>query len=206
VHSRSLLRELQFLIAVAVLFYVSNWMVSKSQAAAWNKYIEGKVQGSVARGGIFSLAFAAFLAVFREGAELILFYYALFAGGGTQTYINMVWLGLAVGCVLLVVVYLLIRFLSIKLPVKQFFLGTSILLSLMAVAFIGSGIKKLQSSNIISVTPIQGFPTVDVLYIYPTLETLIPQVVLLGIIILTFVLQIRKLRNGQAKREPKTAR
>lgn len=72
------------LLAVAVLLYVSNWMVSKSQATVWNKYIEGQVQGSVARSGIFSLAFAAFLAVFREGAELILFYYALFAGGGTR--------------------------------------------------------------------------------------------------------------------------
>lgn len=201
---QELIEGITVLIAVAVLFYVSNWMISKTQASAWNKYIEGQVQGSVARGGIFSLAFAAFLAVFREGAELILFYYALFAGGGTQSYINMVWLGLGVGCVLLVVVYLLIRYVSIKLPVKQFFFGTSILLSLMAIAFIGSGIKKLQSSNIISVTPIQGFPTVDVIYIYPTVETLIPQVLLLSAIILTFVLQINKMRKAQ--KEPKTAK
>lgn len=194
---QELIEGFTVLFAVAVLIYVSNWMISKSQADSWNKYIEGQVKGSVTRGSMFSLAFAAFLAVFREGAELILFYYALFAGGGTETYVNMVWLGLAVGCILLVVVYLLIRFLSIKLPVKQFFIGTSILLSLMAISFIGSGIKKLQSSNIIGVTPIQGFPTVDILYIYPTLETLIPQIVLLVLAIVTIVVQIRKARAAR---------
>jgi high-affinity iron transporter len=178
------------LLAVAVLFYVSNWMVSKAEAGAWSSYIEGKVEASITKGSIFSLAFAAFLAVFREGAETILFYQALLAQ--TQTYINMIWAGLGVGTVLLVVIYILIRFLSIKLPLKPFFLGTSILLFAMSVTFIGNGVKELQEGNVIGVTPIRGLGSVDILGIYPTLETLIPQIVLLGVTTAAFVIQIRR--------------
>ena len=189
---------LTMLLAVVVLFYVSNWMVSKSESAAWTSYIEGKVQSSITRGSVFSLAFAAFLAVFREGAETILFYQALLAG--TKTYLNMVWLGLGVGCVALVIIYLLIRFMSIKLPLQPFFLGTSILLFVMSISFVGSGVKELQEGNLVGVTPVSGITSVDILGIYPTLETLIPQAVLLALTIVTFVVQIRKTRKMRAMR------
>ncbi|MDR2394334.1 MAG: FTR1 family iron permease [Treponema sp.] len=180
------------LIAVVVLFYVSNWMVSKVEAGAWSSYIEGKVQQGINQSSMFSLAFAAFLAVFREGAETILFYQALLAN--TETYINMVWLGLGIGCVALVIIYILIRVLSIKLPLKPFFLGTSILLFIMSITFTGSGIKELQEGNVIGVTPVAGIGSVDILGIYPTLETLIPQLVLLAVTVCTFVIQIRRNR------------
>lgn len=181
------------LLAVLVLFYVSNWMVSKAEAEAWANYIEGKVQSSIARGSMFSLAFAAFLAVFREGAETILFYQALLAGN--HQYINMIWLGLAVGAAALVVVYIMIRVLSLRLPLKPFFLGTSILLFVMSIAFTGSGIKELQEGNVIGVTMLPFNFTVDILGIYPTLETLIPQALLLVVTVGTFVFQMRKNRR-----------
>jgi high-affinity iron transporter len=178
------------LLAVVVLFYVSNWMVSKAEAEAWSSYIEGKVQNSLARGSMFSLAFAAFLAVFREGAETILFYQALLAN--SRAYINMIWLGLGVGIVALVIIYILIRVLSIRLPLKPFFLGTSILLFVMSVTFVGNGIKELQEGNVIGVSPLPGMVSVDILGIYPTMETLIPQIAFLAITIVTFVIQIRR--------------
>ncbi len=198
--NQEIIEGVTMLIAVVVLFYVSNWMISKAESDAWVNYIEGSVQSSVSRGSLFSLAFAAFLAVFREGAETILFYLALVAD--TKTYVNMIWVGLGVGCLLLVVIYLLIRFLSIKIPVKPFFLGTSILLFVMSISFIGSGIKELQEGNVISVTPISGITSVDILGIYPTLETLIPQIVLLVITVITVVLQIR---NWKKAGQPKAA-
>ncbi|MDR1862891.1 MAG: FTR1 family iron permease [Treponema sp.] len=186
------------LLAVGVLFYVSNWMVSKAEAEAWTTYIEGKVQSSITRGSMFSLAFAAFLAVFREGAETILFYQALLAGN--QNYINMVWLGFGIGSALLVVVYILIRVLSLRLPLKPFFLGTSVLLFVMSVSFTGAGIKELQEGNVIPVTMLPfKFITVDILGIYPTLETLIPQILLLGVTIAVFVIQLKRNAGRAAK-------
>jgi high-affinity iron transporter len=178
------------LLAVAVLFYVSNWMVSKAGAEAWTGYIEGKVKSSITGGSMFSLAFAAFLAVFREGAETILFYQALLAG--TETYTSMIWLGLGIGTVLLVIIYILIRVLSLRLPLKPFFLGTSILLFIMSVTFAGNGVKELQEGNVIGVTPISGIASIDILGIYPTLETLIPQLVLLALTAAAFIIQVRR--------------
>jgi high-affinity iron transporter len=104
----------------------------------------------------------------------------------------MIWVGLGVGIVLLVVIYFLIRFLSIRLPLKPFFLGTSILLFFMSVTFVGNGIKELQEGNIIGVSPVAGLGSVDILGIYPTLETLIPQILLLAVTAATFVIQIRR--------------
>jgi high-affinity iron transporter len=188
--NQEIVEGVTMLTAVAVLFYVSNWMVSKAEAGAWGRYIEGKVQSSIGKGSLFSLTLAAFLAVFREGAETILFYQAMLAQ--VQSYLNMVWLGLAVGSVLLVIVYLLIRFLSIRLPLKPFFLGTSILLFVMSISFAGNGIKELQEGNVIGVTTVPGMFSVDILGIYPTLETLIPQLALLAVTVVTFVIQIRR--------------
>jgi high-affinity iron transporter len=187
------------LLAVVVLFYVSNWMVSKAEAEAWSQYIEGKVQNSITTGSMFSLAFAAFLAVFREGAETILFYQALLAGN--KTYVNMVWLGFAIGAAALVVIYILIRVLSLRLPLKPFFLGTSVLLFVMSVSFVGSGIKELQEGSVIPVTMLPFNFTVDILGIYPTLQTLVPQAVFLALTVVTFVFQMRKNKRLSLRRE-----
>jgi high-affinity iron transporter len=185
------------LLAVVVLFYVSNWMVSKSEAEVWTNYIQGKVRDSITGGSMFSLAFAAFLAVFREGAETILFYQALLAGN--QNYVNMIWLGFGIGSVGLVIIYILIRVLSLRIPLKPFFLGTSVLLFVMSVSFTGAGIKELQEGNVIPVTMLPFSFTVDILGIYPTLQTLIPQIALLGVTVGTFVYQIRKNRKRAAE-------
>jgi high-affinity iron transporter len=107
----------------------------------------------------------------------------------------MIWLGLGVGAVMLVIVYILIRVLSLRLPLKPFFLGTSVLLFVMSIAFTGSGIKELQEGNVVSVTMLPWNFTVDILGIYPTLETLVPQALLLAITVGTFVYQIRKNRR-----------
>jgi high-affinity iron transporter len=198
--SQEVIEGATMLLAVAVLFYVSNWMVGKAESETWSRYIEGKVQGSITRNSAFALAFTAFLAVFREGAEVILFYQALISG--TTRYGNMVWAGLYVGIAALAVIYLLIRLLSIKLPLKPFFLGTSILMFAMSISFIGSGIKELQEGNVISVTPVSGISSIDILGVYPTLETLIPQLVLLAVTAVTFVIQARRWKKAREKAVP----
>ena len=169
------------LLAVVVLFFVSNWMVSKAESEAWKRYIEDKVQTAVETGSQFALGAAAFLAVFREGAETILFYQALFAE--TEIYKNMAWAGFAVGCVALVFIFLAVRYGSLVIPIKPFFMGTSILMYIMSIAFAGGGVKELQEADVLSVTPVNFVQSVDILGIYPTVETLLPQIVLLALAI-----------------------
>ena len=176
------------LIAVCVLFYVSNWMISKAEAANWSRFIDGKVQSSVEQGSTFALAFTAFLSVFREGAEVVLFYQPMLSEGNP----GMVWAGFGVGCVLLGFVYLAITKLSIKLPIKVFFTATSILMAIMCVSFLGSGIKELAEGNVFDLTlRVPGIPENDVIQIfgiYPWLETLVPQLILAIILLVTFMM------------------
>jgi len=177
------------LIAVCVLFYVSNWMISKAEAASWTKYIDSKVQDSVETGSAFTLAFTAFLSVFREGAEVVLFYQPMLTDDGNPA---MVWAGFGAGCVVLVGVYLAIRYLSIKLPIKPFFTATSILMAVMCVSFLGSGFKELAEGGVFDVTNIPWMPAennvTDVLGIYPCAETIIPQLIMIGILAVTFTI------------------
>ena len=176
------------LIAVCVLFYVSNWMISKAEAASWSRYIDGKVQSSVEQGSSFALAFTAFLSVFREGAEVVLFYQPMLSEGNP----GMVWAGFGAGCVLLVFIYLAITRLSIRLPIKVFFTVTSILMAVMCVSFLGSGIKELAEGTVFDLTlRVPGVPENDVIQIfgiYPWLETLLPQLILAIILLVTFLI------------------
>lgn len=186
--AQEIIEGITALIAVCVLFYVSNWMISKAEAASWSRYIDGKVQSSVEQGSAFALAFTAFLSVFREGAEVVLFYQPMLSEGNA----GMVWAGFGAGCVLLVFVYLAITKLSIKLPIKVFFTATSILMAVMCVAFLGSGIKELAEGNVFDlVYNVPGIPENDVIQIfgiYPYLETLVPQLILSIVLLVTFMI------------------
>ena len=186
--AQEIIEGITALIAVCVLFYVSNWMISKAEAASWSRFIDGKVQASVEQGSSFALAFTAFLSVFREGAEVVLFYQPMLSEGNP----GMVWAGFGAGCVLLVFVYLAITKLSIKLPIKVFFTATSILMAVMCVSFLGSGIKELAEGNVFDLTlRVPGIPENDVIQIfgvYPWLETLVPQLILAVILLVTFMI------------------
>ncbi|MDR3163189.1 MAG: FTR1 family iron permease [Helicobacteraceae bacterium] len=182
------------LTAVVVLFFVSNWMISKASEEAWKGYIEGKVKSAITNGSVFALAFAAFLAVFREGAEVILFFQALLAE--SQGYVEMVWSGFGAGCAILVFVFALIRFGSLRLPLKPFFIGTSVFMYLICVAFAGGGVKELQEADVVGVTSLPFVPTIDILGIYPTLETLVPQISLLALAVFSFLYYSRKARRA----------
>jgi high-affinity iron transporter len=181
------------LLATAVLFCVSMCLSPPAAAAPWKQYIETKVQMAVSAGSATALAAAAFLAVFREGAETILFYQGILTEAGTDT--TMVWMGFAAGCAALVAVFLVIRKGSMRLPLKPFFLGTSILMFAMSISFLGGGIQELQEGDAVSTTMLEGFPTVPLLGIYPTVQTLLPQIALLAVTIISIVVIHRKNRR-----------
>ncbi|MDR1481216.1 MAG: FTR1 family iron permease [Synergistaceae bacterium] len=194
--NQEILEGVAMLLAVVVLFFVSNWMVAKAEAEAWKRYIEGKVQTAIETGSSFALGAAAFLAVFREGAETILFYQALLAE--TSTYKSMVWTGFLVGCVALIFIFAIVRYGSLAIPIKPFFMGTSILMYIMSVAFAGGGVKELQEADVVSVTPVNFVQSVDILGIYPTVETLLPQAVLLLLAIASLFYYRAKGRRARA--------
>lgn len=204
--SQEVIEGVTALVAVAVIIYVSNWLISKSETEAWTKYLNKSIKNSVNKGGIFSIAFTAFLAVFREGAEVVLFYQPMIT---QTTSIGAVWLGLGIGILVILLVYFLIRVYSVKLPLKPFFMATSILMSIMAVAFIGAGIWELffdsgmlnASEQLISPS-LEWMIENDVLNffgIYPVYGTIIPQIILFIALTVLFIVQL--LKNKKLKKE-----
>ncbi|MGP1521504.1 MAG: FTR1 family iron permease [Treponema sp.] len=187
-------------LAVIVLFYVSNWMLSKSEAEAWEKYIKEKVATSVSTGNQIVLIFAAFIAVAREGAELILFFQGVQINSSAEKS-AVVW-AIVTSLVVLLAIFLAFRFLTVKLPLKPFFIVTSILMYIMCVSFTGKGVGELQEAGWIAKTPVawmKGFE-VDLLGLYATYESLIPQViVLLLIIALAVYYQVKNKKELNAR-------
>jgi len=109
-------------------------------------------------------------------------------------------IALAVGLVVLVVIYLLIQFAAVRIPLRPFFTITSLLMAFMAFTFTGSGIGELQEADVVSLTPISGFPTIDLLGIYPRVENLAAQAIVLAIIVgLYFFGKARLAREAAAQ-------
>ena len=184
------------LVATAMLFYVSYWLLSKMEVAKWNRFVKGRVQDAVSSGSALALASVAFLAVYREGFETVLFYKALFlAGAGSAL---PVFLGMAVGAVGLSVVYFAINRYGVKIPLKPFFGITSAFLYYMAFVFAGKGVAELQEGGIIGTTVLPWAPRIPALGIYPTLESLSLQALLVFFLVAglvwTFVLEPRRLK------------
>jgi high-affinity iron transporter len=179
--SQEIIEGVTLLIAVAVLFSVSYWLISRVEAAKWQQFIKEKVNNALDHGGGRALAFVAFLAVYREGAETALFYQALFNEGSNV--VMPISLGIAAGFAVLAVVFTLFYRFGVKIPLRPFFSVTSVLLYYMAFVFMGTGVRELQEGNAISITPIPGLPTVGALGFYPTWETMVAQLVLLALFV-----------------------
>jgi len=178
------------LLAAAVLFYVSYWLLSKIEAAKWNTFVRGKMQSALSSGSGVALTAVAFLAVYREGFETILFYKALFSSAGASGTVSVLG-GIAVGAVGLVAVYFVINQLGLRVAMKPFFFVTGLMLYYMAFVFAGKGIAELQEGRIIPLTVIEGAPRVPMLGIYPTLESLLVQglLVVLALIALAWAMR-----------------
>ena len=179
--SREIIEGLTMLVAVAVLFSVSYWLISRVEAAKWQQFIREKVSLALKQGGGRALAFVAFLAVYREGAETALFYQALF-NEGPQVAIP-ISLGIVAGGLVLAVVFTLFYRYGVKIPLRPFFTVTSVLLYYMAFVFMGKGVRELQEGNAIPTSRIAYFPTVDALGLYPTWETVLAQLLLLALFV-----------------------
>ena len=179
--SREIIEGLTLIVAVAVLFSVSYWLISRVEAAKWQAFIREKVSDALEHGGGKALAFVAFLAVYREGAETALFYQALFSEGAHVAL--PISLGIIVGFGALAVIFTLFYRYGVKIPLRPFFSVTSVLLYYMAFVFAGKGIRELQEGNAMPITLIPGFPTVEALGLYPTWQTLLAQIFLLALFV-----------------------
>jgi len=123
------------LIAAGMLAYVAFFCHHAKQ------HVEGKVDKAVATGSSFILSFTVFLAILREGFEIVLFYTALIGSGIYNTV--PVFGGAIIGVLTLIGVYYGLNKITKLVPIGMFFRGSSILLAILAIYFAYEGIHEL---------------------------------------------------------------
>ena len=187
------------LIAMVMLLYTSNWMLSKSSVDSWNRYIKNKTVAAISQGSVISLALLSFLAVFREGAETVMFYQAIFAMAPSGS--KEIWTGFAAAAVVLVIIFVLIRFTSVKIPIRPFFVITSALMAIMVVIFAGGGVHALIEGDLVPATYLPGVPTSDWIGLYPYVQSIGAQVLALVVVIVFAVISIIRKNRKESVQE-----
>lgn len=177
---QALIEGASMLLAVPVLFSVSYWLIAMAQVRNWKSYIQNWVETAGKAGRSWAIISIAFLVVFREGAETVLFYQALWASAPNG--LGAIALGFASGVVLLTITWLLTRRMGVQIPLRPFFIITSTFLYIMAFRFAGKGILELQEAGILGFTTVQWLPVGSwfqgLLNIYPYWEPLAAQLTL----------------------------
>lgn len=170
--SRELTEGFGSLLAAVILVTVGIWMHGKSSAERWQQYIRDSMARALSRSGWF-LFLLAFIVVYREAFETILFYVALWAQGNAAAMLAGAG---AAAFVLALIAWVMLRY-SAKLPITQFFFWSSALIAMLAVVLAGKGVAALQEAGVLGIDPVVGLPRVQALGLFPTVETVLAQVI-----------------------------
>jgi high-affinity iron transporter len=186
--SRELTEGFGSVLATVVLLWVGIWLHGKAQANEWQRFIKETMGHALSKGSSWFLFGLAFVVVYREVFETILYYAALWTKDNGLVILSGA--GLAV-VGLAVIAWVMLRF-SARLPITQFFTFSSALIAVLAIVLAGKGIAALQEAGLIDVSPVSFVPQVELLGIFPTLQSIGAQFVVIAIIIGAFAYSKRK--------------
>ncbi|MBL0385593.1 FTR1 family iron permease [Tumebacillus sp. ITR2] len=175
-------------VAAIMLLYMSYWLHSKSNIADWNQYMKEKSTAALSKGNMISLGVLSFLAIFREGTETVLF----IIGMVNQISINQLLLGIVIGLGVLVIVAFLMFYVGIKLPMRPFFMVSSLIVFYLCLKFTGTGLHSLQLAGTLSSTTTSVLPSIDFLGFFPSWQSAIPQFALVLFALIVLVVSRKK--------------
>lgn len=179
---RELTEGVGSLLSAVVLLSVGVWMHGKAKAGAWQAYVREKLSAALSKRSAWFLFTLAFVVVYREVFETILFYVALWSQGGQVAMVS----GAILAAVVLGVIAWVLLIYSKRLPITHFFRYSSFLIAALAVVLAGKGVAGLQEAGWLYVRPVATIPRVDALGLFPTWEGLAAQLATLGAVILGF--------------------
>lgn len=180
------------LSAAALMLYVSGWLMAKQDPRGWQEYLATKADAALAQDTAWAVAALAFFAVFREGAETVLFINALAQTEGGWS--AGLFAGLAAAAVGLAVLFYFINMIAQRIPLRPLFIATSAFLFAMAIKFIGDAIQEFQEQAALSVTTIKGTDWLAKLGLNPTAEALSLQFLVILFALATFSVVQRNAR------------
>ena len=153
---REVLEAITALVAVAMLFYVSFWLIARLEHKRWLEFLRARIWRAVSVGSVISLVLVGFTAVYREGFESVLFFQALISfGTGLGVWVA---LGRGGGRSRWPWSRGLIFRLGRKLPIKTFLNIAVVLVMATSVAFLGNAVHALQAADVIAFTRLAGWP------------------------------------------------
>lgn len=199
--NRELIEAIAALSATAVLFYVSFWILNKIEHKKWMEFVKAKVWQATTTGSVMVFVMLSFFTVYREGFETVLFYQAMLSFAKyMEAYVG---LGFVVGMASLFVIYFVMRRLGKRLPLRVLFGLTMGIGAYLSIAFLGNAIREFQILDVIPYTSMMGvIPRLDINMatmtgIYPTLETVVGQIVLLCVYLVAsaYILVMRPRRE-----------
>lgn len=188
--SRELTEGFSSLFAAVVLLGVGMWMHQKSVAGRWQVYLKEKLSSALNKRTAWFLFSLAFVAVYREVFETVLFFAALWTEGNGWPLLA----GLGTGMGILALLAVVLLRTSARLPIGQFFAASSLLVAILAVVLAGKGIAGLQEAGLLQTSPI-SIPRIDLLGIYPSWQTLSAQFAVLFIVVVAFTINLRSSRQ-----------
>lgn len=189
--SRELTEGFGSIFAAVVLLSVGIWMHGKSRADQWQRYIREKLDKALSARSAWFLFLLAFVVVYREVFETILFYAALWTQGNGGAILG----GAGTAIIVLGVIgWAMLRY-SRKLPIAQFFAYSSALIAVLAVVLAGKGVAALQEAGIVDIAPLANVPRIAILGIFPSVQVVVAQLLALAVIAIGFWL------NGRHSRE-----
>ncbi|CAN5125174.1 cytochrome c/FTR1 family iron permease [soil metagenome] len=180
--NRELTEGIGAIVAALVLLSVGVWMHGKAQADEWRRYIAEKMQGALSRGSAWFLFGLAFIVVYREVFETILFYAALWTADNGGILLA----GALTAVLLLAVIAWAMLKLSRTLPIGQFFRYSAILIAVLAVVLIGKGVGALQEAGTIPITAVPAVPRIDMIGLLPTAQAVGAQLLMIGALVFGF--------------------
>jgi high-affinity iron transporter len=163
------------LLAAFVLLFVGIWMHDRAQAGAWQAYVKTRLDHALGRSSAWLLFGLSFVAVYREVFETIIFFAAIGAQGESGAMLG----GIAAAAVSLALIGWAMLKLGRRLPIDKFFRYSAALIAVLAVVLAGKGTAALQEAGMFGVTPLDDLPRSEILGLYPTVETLAAQVVMI---------------------------
>jgi len=188
------------LIASGLMLYVSGWLMVKQDPRGWQDYLAQKADHALAQDTVWAVGALAFLAVFREGAETVLFINALAATEGGWS--AGLFAGLGVATVGLAVLFYFINMIAQRIPLRPLFIITSAFLFAMAIKFIGEAVQEFQEQSVLPFTELKSLSWFDAIGLNPTVEALSAQLLVILFALATYSVF---LRNSRLAREDRAA-
>jgi len=177
------------LLAAAVLFSMSFWMISKVESRRWTGYLRKGLEASLTGRNLALLAGLSFLAVYREAAETVLFTQALLLEAPGRP--AEVWGGAAAGLLAVLLLATLMSRTVVRLPLGPFFAVSSALMCALAISFAGAGIYELVAAGYLRPRPVP-FPEIPWMGIHPDLTALAVQLTIVTVIAVAAVVTLRR--------------